>query len=150
MSGKQLFISTTNGTRSLQRVQEAKTVIAGAMINFQAVVDYLQEKQPETLWLLGSGWEGGYSLEDTVCAGAIASLLVDTGKPDMIGNDEVIASIALYQQWQDKLLDLFKLSSHGQRLLRLALDDDLKYCSQKNITDTLPIQTSLGLVSLSN
>ncbi|WP_324282757.1 2-phosphosulfolactate phosphatase family protein [Cyanobacterium aponinum UTEX 3221] len=150
VSGKQLFISTTNGTRSLQRVQEAKTVIAGAMINFQAVVDYLQEKQPETLWLLGSGWEGGYSLEDTVCAGAIASLLVDTGKPDMIGNDEVIASIALYQQWQDKLLDLFKLSSHGQRLLRLALDDDLKYCSQKNITDTLPIQTSLGLVSLSN
>ena len=42
------------------------------MINYSAVVKYLQEHQPKTVWLLGSGWEGGYSLEDTVCAGAIA------------------------------------------------------------------------------
>ncbi|NCO73693.1 MAG: 2-phosphosulfolactate phosphatase family protein [Cyanobacteria bacterium] len=145
---KQLFISTTNGTRSLQRVESAKTVIAGAIINYGAVVNYLKEHKPTTLWLLGSGWEGGYSLEDTVCAGAIASELVDFNDIDPIGNDEVVSAIALYLQWQDNLLDLFRLSSHGQRLLKLNLDDDLKYCAQKNIVSSVPMQTQKGILTI--
>ena len=35
-------------------------------------MNFLLEKQPETVWIVGSGWEGSFSLEDTVCAGAIA------------------------------------------------------------------------------
>lgn len=146
VQNKQLFISTTNGTRALQRVQSAPTVLTAAMINYSAVVDYLHQHQPENVWLVGSGWEGGYSLEDTVCAGAIASELVDYTQAHLIENDEVIASISLYQQWKDKLVDLFRLSSHGQRLLRLNLDEDLQYCAQKNITSTLPMQTEQGLI----
>jgi 2-phosphosulfolactate phosphatase len=72
VKGKRLFISTTNGTRTLQRVQDAKIVLAAALTNRQAIVDYVLSKQPETVWMVGSGWEGDYSLEDTVCAGAIA------------------------------------------------------------------------------
>lgn len=146
VADKQLFISTTNGTRALQRVQSAPTLITGAMINYSTVVKYLQENQPETVWLLGSGWEGGYSLEDTVCAGAIASELIDYAQPHLIGNDEVLASISLYQQWENNLVELFRLSSHGQRLLKLSLDEDLDYCAQKNIISTLPIQTPEGIL----
>lgn len=143
MKSKRLFISTTNGTRSLERVRDAKTVMTAALINRQAAVDYILAKQPETIWLLGSGWEGGYSLEDTVCAGAIAHKLL----PDyQIGNDEVIAAIALYSQWQHNLLDLFKQSSHGQRLLRLNCDADLAYCAQTDVINTLPIQTEPGVL----
>jgi 2-phosphosulfolactate phosphatase len=139
MANKRLFLTTTNGTRALQRVELANSVITAAMINRQAAVDYLLEKQPETVWLLGSGWEGGYSLEDTVCAGAIADLLVQTENVT-VGNDEVIAAIALYQQWQDNLLGLFETASHGQRLLRLDCNDDLKYCATLDLLDVLPIQ----------
>lgn len=141
---KQLFISTTNGTRALQRVQNADVVITGAMINYGVVVDFLAEKQPNKVWLVGSGWEGGYSLEDTVCAGAIASSLIKDYNIEMIGNDQVVSAIALYQQWQDDLVKLFTLASHGQRLLRLGLTDDLKYCAQENIIPTLPIQQGKG------
>jgi 2-phosphosulfolactate phosphatase len=147
VADKQLFISTTNGTRALQRVQSAPIVLTGAMINYSAVVKYLQKYQPKTVWLVGSGWEGGYSLEDTVCAGAIAFNLVDYAKPDLIGNDEVLASISLYQQWNNKLVELFRLSSHGQRLLRLNLDEDLKYCAQKNIISMVPIQNEKGVIT---
>ena len=143
---RQIFISTTNGTRALQRVASANILLTGAMINYQAVITYLQENQPETVWLVGSGWEGGYSLEDTVCAGAIANGLIDYHNPHLIGNDEVLASISLYQQWADKLVDLFCLSSHGQRLLRLNLESDLKYCAQQNIVDLLPKQNDQGLI----
>lgn len=146
VANKQLFMSTTNGTRALQRVEESPVVITAAIINFGSAVKYLEKHQPETVWLLGSGWEGGYSLEDTVCAGAIASRLVNLEKPDMIGNDEVVSAIALYKQWHNDLVKMFSLASHGQRLLKLNLIDDLKYCAEENIIDTLPIQSEKGVL----
>jgi 2-phosphosulfolactate phosphatase len=144
---KRLFISTTNGTRTLQRVEQSTVVLAGAIINRQAVVKYLLEKQPETIWLVGSGWEGGYSLEDTVCAGAIAKSVIETTKDKVsIGNDEVVAAIALFTQWENNLLNLFHQASHGQRLLRLDGDEDLKYCAQIDYLNIVPIQKEPGVL----
>lgn len=145
--GKRLFLSTTNGTRALQRVEKAAAVITAAQINRHAAASYLLAKQPATVWLLGSGWEGGYSLEDTACAGAIAHLLLAKSPEAIaIGNDEVIAAIALYQQWQANLVGLFQQSSHGQRLLRLQCEEDLKYCAQTDILDLVPIQKEPGVL----
>jgi 2-phosphosulfolactate phosphatase len=149
IKGKRLFISTTNGTRALQRVEKSATVITGSIINRQATVSYLLDSQPETVWMLGSGWEGSFSLEDTVCAGAIASsLLAKASQEVTIGNDEVIAAIALYTQWQDQLVELFRQASHGQRLLRLNCDEDLKYCAAIDSLDVLPIQTEPGVLKI--
>jgi 2-phosphosulfolactate phosphatase len=149
MQGRRLFISTTNGTRSLQRVEAASAVLAGAFVNRAAVVQYVVAHQPETVWILGSGWEGSYSLEDTACAGAIAhSLQTQLNCPldELAGNDEVVAAIALYRQWQDNLVELFRHASHGQRLLRLDCLEDLKYCAQPDILDVLPIQREPGVL----
>ena len=149
VGGKRLFISTTNGTRTLQRIQDAKIVLAGALVNRQAIVDYVVSQQPETVWMVGSGWEGDYSLEDTVCAGAIAeSIITKLGGPltEVAGNDELVAAIALYRQWKDNLLDLFYLASHGQRLVRLECFADLKFCATPDTLNVVPIQTSLGVL----
>jgi 2-phosphosulfolactate phosphatase len=149
MTGKRLFITTTNGTRCLVRVQQAAVVLTAALINRQAVVNYLLATQPETIWILGSGWEGSYSLEDTVCAGAIAHQLMIQGKltlEELAGNDEVVAAIALYLQWQDRLLELLQLASHGQRLLRLHCQEDLAYCARLDTLDIVPIQKEPGVL----
>ncbi|HEY9601141.1 MAG TPA: 2-phosphosulfolactate phosphatase family protein [Allocoleopsis sp.] len=149
VQGRRLFISTTNGTRALQCVQNAPIVLAAAFINRAAVVDYVLSQKPETLWLVGSGWEGSFSLEDTACAGAIASSLLEQlncSPEELAGNDEVMGAIALYSQWKDRLFKLFHHASHGQRLLRLDCHDDLKYCAQTDILDALPIQTEPGVL----
>ena len=149
VQGRRLFISTTNGTRALQRVQDAASVLAAAFVNRAAVVDYVLAQQPETVWIVGSGWEGTFSLEDTACAGAIAHSVWKQTKSeleDLAGNDEVIAAIALYTQWQDDLLSLFHQASHGKRLLRLQCHEDLKYCAQPDILDVLPIQREPGVL----
>jgi 2-phosphosulfolactate phosphatase len=147
--GKRLFMSTTNGTRCLKRIEHAPTVITASLTTRKAVVDFLLERQPETLWLVGSGWEGTYSLEDTVCAGAIIQGLLDaTGQSfkDLAGNDAVIGAVSLYQQWQDNLLDLMHYASHGQRLLRLNNEADLKYCAQLDVLNVVPIQQTAGVL----
>ena len=146
---KRLFLTTTNGTRALQRVEKSPQVITAAQINRQAAVNYLLETQPETVWMVGSGWQGDYSVEDTACAGAIALSIFQqsaVSQVELFGNDEVLGAISLYQQWQDNLLNVFRLCSHGQRLLRLDGDEDLKFCSQTDILDILPIQKEPGVL----
>lgn len=146
---RRLFISTTNGTRALETVQNSPLVLAAAFVNREAIVQYVMTQQPETVWLLGSGWEGSFSLEDTACAGAIAhSILEQLNCPlsELAGNDEVINAIALYLQWKDRLLDLFHHASHGQRLLRLDCHEDLKYCAQTDSLNVLPIQKEPGVL----
>ncbi len=149
VQGRRLFISTTNGTRALQCVQNSPIVLAAALVNRQAIVQYVLTQQLETLWLVGSGWEGNFSLEDTVCAGAIAHSLqekLNYSLDELAGNDEVIGAIALYLQWKDQLLELFHHASHGKRLLGLICQDDLKYCAQTDILDVLPIQKDPGVL----
>jgi 2-phosphosulfolactate phosphatase len=144
-----LFISTTNGTRALQRIESAPSVLAAALINRQAVVNYLLETNPETVWIVSSGWEGSYSLEDTVCAGAIADGLLarsNISLKELAGNDEAIAALALYRHWQDDLVGLMHHASHGQRLLRLNCHEDLKYCSQTDILEVVPRQKEPGVL----
>ena len=146
---KRLFLTTTNGTRALQRVAKSPQVIAAAQVNRLAAVNYILETQPETVWMVGSGWQGDYSVEDTACAGAIAqSILQQSDSPliDLFGNDEVIGAIALYEHWKDNLLNVFRQCSHGQRLLRLDGEEDIKYCSQTDILSVLPIQKEPGVL----
>ena len=150
VGGKRLFISTTNGTRCLSKIERANTVLAAALINRATIAQYLLQHRPETVWIAGSGWEGSFSLEDTVCAGAILSALSselgENSLEEMAGNDEVFSSIALFKQWQSDLLGLLRRASHGQRLLRLGCLDDLSYCAQMDILEVLPMQREAGVL----
>ena len=147
--GKRLFMSTTNGTRCLARIQHAPVVITAALTTRQAVVDFLLKTTPNTVWLVGSGWEGTYSLEDTVCAGAIAhGIMTATGQTykELAGNDSTVAAMSLYLQWQDQLLELMRYATHGQRLLRLENEADLTYCAQLDVLNIVPIQQEPGVL----
>ncbi len=147
--GKRLFMSTTNGTRCLERIQAAPIVLTAALTTRQAVADYLQKHQPKIVWLVGSGWEGEYSLEDTVCAGAIVQQLIDqmqVSALDIIGNDAALAATSLYLQWRTQLPKLMCQASHGQRLLDQNNTVDIDYCAQLDILNIVPIQQSPGVL----
>lgn len=147
--GRRLFMSTTNGTRCMEKIQHSPMVITAALTTRQAVVDFLMSHNPDTVWLVGSGWEGTYSLEDTVCAGAIAHGIIAATKltfNELAGNDALIAAVALYLTWQHQLLELMQTASHGQRLLRLNNTDDLKYCAQMDVLNIVPIQKETGVL----
>ncbi|MEL6354817.1 MAG: 2-phosphosulfolactate phosphatase family protein, partial [Cyanobacteria bacterium J06627_28] len=149
-SGKRLFMSTTNGTRCLQRIQDTPLVLTAALTTRQATVNYLLEHQPDTVWLVGSGWEGEYSLEDTVCAGAIihqAMVQANLSYTDIMGNDSALAAVGLYEQWQTKLKELLYLASHGQRLLNKNNTVDIDYCAQIDILDIVPKQKEPGILA---
>ncbi|MCG9889978.1 MAG: 2-phosphosulfolactate phosphatase family protein [Thermosynechococcaceae cyanobacterium MS004] len=144
-----IFMSTTNGTRALKCIQNAPVVLTAAFINRGTVVQYLQQHQPETVWIVGSGWEGSFSLEDTACAGAVVDGVLKHSSQslaELAGNDEAIAAVTLFRNFEADLLSLFKHASHGQRLFRLNLLEDLQYCAQTDVLDVLPIQKEKGIL----
>jgi 2-phosphosulfolactate phosphatase len=149
VKGSRIFMSTTNGTRALKCVQLAPVVLTAAFINRATVVQYLLAHQPETVWIVGSGWEGSYSLEDTGCAGAVVDGVLEASGlslEEVAENDEAIAAVSLYRHFQNDLLSLFKHASHGKRLFKLNLLDDLNYCAQTDILNILPIQKEKGVL----
>ncbi|MEM9511257.1 MAG: 2-phosphosulfolactate phosphatase family protein [Cyanobacteria bacterium P01_E01_bin.48] len=146
VKGKRIFMSTTNGTRALQRVQHAPVMLTAALVNVGAIVKTIIDRQFASIWIVNSGWQGDYSLEDTVCAGALLHHLQAAGVEVNAGNDEAIAAIALYKSWSDNLLELLRQASHGQRLLRLQKDADLEYCAAVSTLDIVPYQSELGVL----
>ena len=146
VGGKRLFMSTTNGTRALERVRMVPILLTAALTNRAAVVRYLLEEQPHTVWIVAAGWRGGFSLEDTLCAGAIACALEVERGSDCAGDDEAIAAMALFEQWQTRLPQVLRYAHHGRGLAALGCEEDLDYCARLDSVDIVPLQAEPGVL----
>ena len=148
VKGKRLFMSTTNGTRALNRVSSAKVVYTMALINRRAVAEKLIMNQPKEILILGSGWEGSYSLEDSLAAGSLASFLLESsGNTCQVMNDELFAAIALWSSWKNDIEQCLRKATHGQRLERLGNhDDDFLCCSELDSISVIPTQREQGVL----
>ena len=58
VGGKRIFMSTTNGTRSLAAVREVPLLLTACLPNRTAVARRLIERDARVVWIVGSGWEG--------------------------------------------------------------------------------------------
>ena len=145
VQGKRLFMSTTNGTRALQRVRDVACVVTAALPNRRAVAERLLANKHRWILILGSGWEGAYSLEDSLAAGAIADLLVKAGAS--VGNDELQAALSLWRQWQHDPESCLRSASHGQRLMRIGDHDaDFRCCAGVDQISVVPTQDEPGVL----
>ena len=148
VAGKRLFMSTTNGTRALDRVREVPLLLTAALPNREAVAQRLLAKQPSHVAVVGSGWEGAYSLEDSLAAGALGHRLLEldpTGSS--AANDELTAAVSLWRQWQSEPEACLRTATHGQRLIRLGDHDaDFRCCAGLDQLSVVPTQVEPGVL----
>ncbi len=151
VNGKRLFMSTTNGTKSLQKVQNANYLFAMGLPNRKAVAEKIISLKRENLLILGSGWEGSYSLEDSLAAGALAAYLQQNCDFEInILNDELQAALALWDFWKNDILKCLKTATHGKRLTSLGdYEDDFKCCAGLDCLDIVPAQVERGVIRAS-
>jgi 2-phosphosulfolactate phosphatase len=154
VTGKRIFISTTNGTRSLQAVRPVPLLLTASLPNRTAVARRLVEAGAERVWIVGSGWEGDYSLEDSLAAGAVASAATELAVAPHVGvrfgNDEMLAALALWQQWHHDTETCLRAASHGQRLIGIGNHDaDFACCAAVDSLTIVPLQTSPGVLQAS-
>ncbi|WP_320664238.1 2-phosphosulfolactate phosphatase family protein [Prochlorococcus sp. MIT 1223] len=147
VKGKRIFMSTTNGTKALNRVRDFNNVYTLSLPNRSAVAERILLDKTDDICILGSGWEGSYSLEDSLAAGALASFLLESGSESIVANDELNAALALWHFWKDDLQGCLRVASHGQRLAGIGNhDDDFACCSELDNLVVVPYQSEPGVL----
>ncbi len=146
LKGKEVVLSTTNGTKALSIVSDALIVVVGALNNLDALCEWLAVQDKNVLCLC-SGWQDKFNLEDTICAGAISDKLISTGKFKSDEDSSIAAKYLYLSAWKNPL-GYLKSSSHRKRLKNLNLNEDIKYCLTPNKTNVIPILKNGKLVKL--
>ncbi|MFN9487584.1 MAG: 2-phosphosulfolactate phosphatase family protein [Cyanobacteriota bacterium] len=152
--GKRIFMSTTNGTRSLAAVRDVPLLLTACLPNRTAVARRLIGRDAQQVWIVGSGWEGAYSLEDSLAAGAVASAAIERAVAPHVGvslaNDEALAALALWQQWHHDTETCLRAASHGQRLQGIGNHDaDFACCAAVDALTIVPVQAEPGVLRAS-
>ncbi|MEX2485045.1 MAG: 2-phosphosulfolactate phosphatase [Brumimicrobium sp.] len=146
LKGKDIVLSTTNGTRAIHIAKDADQLVIGSLTNLNALTNWLVEQDKNVLCLC-SGWKDNFNLEDTICGGAIAEILLNSGKFTS-NEDSSVAAKYLYLSSRDNYMGFLKSSSHRRRLKRLNLNEDIKYCLTPNQMNVIPILRDEKLVNL--
>jgi 2-phosphosulfolactate phosphatase len=143
IKGKTLVLTTTNGTKLLHEVIQAKEIVIGAFVNIAALSNYLLSQDKDVL-LACAAWKGRVNMEDSLFAGGVIShikskfnIFCDSGK--MLTD--------LYDQIQPDLYNYHLNASHHQRLVNLGAAEDFKYCFQENIAPVVPVLIGNKLVN---
>jgi len=137
IKGKTLAYSTTNGTVAMTMASANGPVVAAAFANLPAVAEWLNI-QNENVVILCSGWKNLFSFEDTLCAGALTSLLLQSGKYQKTG-DETDLSISIWETNKDNLIESLINTSHYKRLIGLGVDPLPEYTVQIGTSSVIPV-----------
>lgn len=145
VKGKTIVLTTTNGTHAIDESKKtAHQVIIGSFLNLDAVCNYLKT-QPQDVLLLCAGWKKKFNLEDTLFAGAVVHQL----KPEnYFLDDSSIAAEDLYILAQGDLEAYTAKTSHSERLKKLGIEEDIKFCLNVNTVTSIPVLVGCALVKL--
>jgi 2-phosphosulfolactate phosphatase len=146
IKGKEIVLTTTNGTQAIEVSRKAYKVVVGSFLNISSLCAWLL-KQNRKVLLLCSGWKDRFNLEDALFAGAVADTLSLQKEFNALG-DSAIASKFLYQSAKEDPYKFLKNSSHKERLAKLNLKDDIKYCLALDKTTVIPVLQGDALVKL--
>ncbi len=135
--GKNMVMTTTNGTRMINIAKKDHKVAIGAFVNLKAITKWAIEQNKDII-ICCSGWKGKFCLEDTLFAGALSKNLLESNQFEM-DCDSTRAAINLYDTAKDDLYDFLKSSSHRNRLKNLNIDKDVVICVSPDLVDVVPV-----------
>ncbi|MFH1850330.1 MAG: 2-phosphosulfolactate phosphatase [archaeon] len=125
---RNVIMLTSSGTRGINAARSADEIVIGTFLNYRACVDYLSGKEKVTLVAMGTGGSE-YAVEDEKFAEAMQLGILGKHVPfggllQAIMNDDSVRSRFMNQN--DKRFPM----------------EDLKYCLQLDVYDTVPRVTS--------
>jgi len=145
VAGKTIVLTTTNGTKALHLARKrASQVVIGAFLNLEALCEWLKTQDKDVL-LLCAGWKDQFNLEDTIFAGAVVNQL---RRIFTHYDDASVAAEDLYLLAKNDLRAYIHKSSHSHRMVALNIEEDVKFCLQTNICQTIPVLEGDQLVAL--
>ncbi len=139
LSGRELVMTTTNGTRAFYACPEQAPRLAGSFYNAEAVTTYaleLARTRQCDIHIVCAGESDYFGLDDAVCAGYLA-LELQRQQPDIQLWDSTNAAIALYEAFKPpRVLDF---CNAARAVVEGGLPDDPPFCMRPSVSDSVPI-----------
>ncbi|MCP1357112.1 2-phosphosulfolactate phosphatase [Aneurinibacillus migulanus] len=135
-SGKHLILTTTNGTRAIQKIEKAEDIFIGCFLNSTAcIMKALSLRHDITLCCAGT--RGEFALEDGLAAGLMAHI-AKTLFPSVHTCDLSEGLEACYLQLAPQLAQRLLTSTTGRRLVEHRHTEDIFFCSQVDFLQIVP------------
>ena len=144
VSGQTIVYSTTNGTTIINLTSSAFITVIGSFLNIGALTKWLI-KQDRNVLLQCAGWKNRFNIEDTVCAGAIAEILLKSNLYATIC-DSTLAALDLWSLAASDLPGYVEKAAQRTRLRDKKLDDCIGFCLTPDFTDKIPVMKNGVLV----
>ncbi len=145
LTGRELVMTTTNGTRAFYACPQHSIRLAGSFYNAEAVsaraLAFAQERGGN-ISLVCAGELDYFALDDAVCAGYLALELQrqHTGYPQRVPlhlDESALAAIALYEAFKPpKVIDY---CNSAQSVIRGGLPDDPPFCMRTSVSQSVPM-----------
>lgn len=142
---KTIAYCTTNGTNTINLVANSEEVIIASFLNLTAVANYLINQHKDIL-ILCSGWNGDYCTEDTLFAGALSEILLQSNF--ISNNDSSNMSLDLWEIAKKDPLNYIKKTHQYNRLVDLGLKKVVDYCFRVDTTNIIPALKNNYIVDL--
>ncbi|MGA2582493.1 MAG: 2-phosphosulfolactate phosphatase [Tepidisphaeraceae bacterium] len=127
-AGREVFLSTTNGTKALAAARAAGVLCCGALVNATAVAKFVAAKARDAI-LLCSGTEGAISMEDILGAGAVSNALLEIGNATL-ATDAARVAHRLFQSTKTDLPAVLRQCQGGRNIIRAGLEPDIDFCAR--------------------
>ena len=139
VAGREIIMTTTNGTRALQACVGGRRIFAGAWLNLGALAARIRGEQAVDLLIICAGTYDQAAYEDTLAAGALCDLLWPQFEPGRISDSAHIARQLYLDAGSDFDGALRRHSRNARRLLAGAeLRDDVAFCLRRDALDLTP------------
>jgi 2-phosphosulfolactate phosphatase len=136
VQGKSIIFSSTNGSQVMVKARYAAELAVGAFVNMSATVAFVRER-PRDFVILCSGRNGGFSLEDSVCAGMLIARVAEDQDPVL--TDSAVAAMSLYRGFGRAILKMMRNSDHGRYLEEIGFGNDIRYCATIDSHSVVPL-----------
>ncbi|MDB6152867.1 MAG: comB [Chthoniobacteraceae bacterium] len=127
VAGKTIISTTTNGTIALRACEHADEVLAGALLNLDALVLEIQKQRPAKLLIVCAGTFGDFALEDACAAGWLVAALKEGEL-----TDAAQAALAVTRLFPEPLPAL-QSAKNGRALLAKGRGNEVDWCAQVSI-----------------
>ena len=139
LSGRELIMTTTNGTRAFYACPEQAPRLAGSFYNAGALTAYalgLAKMREGDIHIVCSGESDYFGLDDAVCAGYLA-LELQRQQTGIQLWDSASAAIALYEAFKPpRVLDF---CSAARAVVEGGLPDDPPFCMRVSVSNSVPV-----------
>jgi 2-phosphosulfolactate phosphatase len=138
VSGKTIFLATTNGTPALVATQGGDPVLVGGAVNFKALAERARAVFAERgdLVIVCAGRDGEFALEDAYTAGRLVRVL-KRGARKLRLNDAATAALDLTTHYEDRS-DALSHSEAARQLADVDLGDDVAFSGKPDRFSVVP------------